>query len=104
MNIDEARVRGDLTRFRRLLPLTAYPRPPLLATLRAKGLVSRASPRLLILDIFDGGEAFGLLCRFSLVESRERDFVGPFRHLSLAPARPPAESRRRFEGASYEAT
>jgi hypothetical protein len=98
MVLDKERVRRNLMQFRRRLPLTAYPRPALLATLRTKGIVSRGSPRLSIVDVFDGGEAFGLLCRFS-IEAHERDFVAPLDQVSFKPALPPAPSKRRFDGA-----
>jgi hypothetical protein len=101
MNIAEADIRRDLTRYRRLLPVAAYPRPALLATLRSKGVIGRSSPRLSIVDMFDAGEPFGLLCRFSAIDVGGREFVAPIRQVSIAFDRSAPPNRRLNSVAHY---
>ncbi len=79
---------GEQLRFvqnlRRALPVSAHARPALLAFLRARGAIGRASPRLMIVDIFDAGEDRGLMCRFTIAgETEEAAFVAPLAQLAL---------------------
>jgi hypothetical protein len=80
---------------RRALPLSAHPRPALIAFLRERGVVGRGSPRLVILDVFDAGAAGGLMCRFAVADNEEASgFIAPLaqvafdRRHSMARLRP----------------
>lgn len=65
------------------LPLSARPRPALLAFLRVRGMSSRNAPRLVIVDIFDAG-AQGLMCRFEIAgDVSACGFVAPLAHIAL---------------------
>ncbi len=79
---------GEQLRFvqnlRRALPVSAHARPALLAFLRARGAIGRASPRLMIVDIFDAGEDRGVMCRFTIAgETEGAAFVAPLAQLAL---------------------
>jgi hypothetical protein len=93
MDFDCAK-RGSLVdNLRRALPLSAHPRPPLTAFLRARGLNGRGAPRLVILDIFDAGADRGLMCRFAIAEDSEASsFIAPLAQVALQ-RRHPARSR-----------
>jgi hypothetical protein len=76
--------RHYLDRLRRALPIAAYPRRPLLAVLIARGVAFCGAPRLSVIDIFDAGDALGLMCRFSLRdEDSGRSFVAPLDQIAL---------------------
>ncbi len=94
MDFDCAK-RGSLVQnLRRALPLSAHPRPALLAFLRARGLIGRAAPRLIVLDIFDAGEDRGLMCRFAIAEDSEASsFIAPLAQVALARRHPAARLR-----------
>ncbi|MFO1125919.1 MAG: hypothetical protein U1E25_12045 [Methylocystis sp.] len=75
---------------RRALPASAHPRGALLDFLRARGAaMGRHAPRLSIVDIFDAGEARGLMCRFTIAEDGEAaSFIAPLAQVALARRRP----------------
>ncbi len=94
MDFDCAK-RGSLVQnLRRTLPLSAHPRPALIAFLRARGLIGRAAPRLIVLDVFDAGEDRGLMCRFAIAEDGEASsFIAPLAQVALARRHPAARLR-----------
>jgi hypothetical protein len=98
MDFDRINRGHFLHNLRRALPLLAHARPPLIASLRARGVIARAAPRLIILDVFDAGDAGGLMCRFALAEDGDAaSFVAPFAQVALArrcPARLRVARRR----------
>lgn len=68
----------------RAAPVLAYARPPLDEFLRANIGAIRASPRLILKNIIDGGCDYGLMCRFTIEGDRQaRSFVAPLNQLSL---------------------
>jgi hypothetical protein len=98
LDFDCAKKGSLVQNLRRALPLSAHPRPPLLAFLRERGLNGRGAPRLIVLDVFDAGEDRGLMCRFAIAEDREASsFIAPLAQVALArshPARLRAGRRR----------
>ncbi|MBG0792001.1 hypothetical protein IYY11_00575 [Methylocystis sp. H62] len=94
MDFDCAK-RGSLVQnLRRALPLSAHPRPALIGFLRERGVVTRGAPRLVVLDIFDAGEACGVMCRFALAEESEASsFIAPLAQVALARRHPAARLR-----------
>ncbi len=94
MDFDQAKQGQFILHLRRTLPLSAHPRPPLLAFLRARGLNGRGAPRLIVLDIFDAGEDRGLMCRFAIAEDSEASsFIAPLAQVALARRHPAARLR-----------
>jgi len=94
VSFDHGRQERFVENLRRTLPLSAHPRPPLLAFLRARGLNVRAAPRLVILDVFDAGEGCGLMCRFAIAEDGEASsFIAPLAQVALARRHPAARLR-----------
>ncbi len=94
MNFDHGRQERIVQNLRRALPLSAHPRPALLAFLRARGLIGRAAPRLIVLDVFDAGEDRGVMCRFAIAEDGEASsFIAPLAQVALARRRPAARLR-----------
>jgi hypothetical protein len=84
-------------RLRRALPVAAYPRQRLLAFLIARGVVVHGKPRLLVIDVFDAGNAFGLMCRFSLRNGDGgRDLVAPLGQIALDQKHPAARALARL--------
>lgn len=84
MDFDQVKRSNFIQNLRRALPLSAHARPPLIAFLRARGVIGRGAPRLVILDAFDAGEASGLMCRFAIAgEVERRAFVTPLAQLAL---------------------
>lgn len=84
MDFDQAKRAHFIHRLRRALPLSAHPRPALIAFLRERGVVGRGAPRLVILDVFDAGDAGGLLCRFAVAEDGDgSSFIAPFAQVAL---------------------
>ncbi|MGB5085971.1 MAG: hypothetical protein WBO09_15540 [Methylocystis silviterrae] len=77
---------------REALPLSARPRPALLAFLRARGAIGRSAPRLVVVDIFDAGGTQGLMCRFEIAgEVDAPSFVAPLTQLALDRRHPLAQ-------------
>jgi hypothetical protein len=94
MDFDHERQERLVENLRRTLPLSAHPRPPLLAFLRARGLNGRGAPRLIVLDIFDAGATGGLMCRFAIAEDGEAaSFIAPLAQVALARRHPAARLR-----------
>ncbi len=94
MDFDHGRQERLVQNLRRTLPLSAHPRPPLLAFLRARGLNGRGAPRLIVLDVFDAGEDRGLMCRFAIAEDGEASsFIAPLALIALARRHPAARLR-----------
>ncbi len=94
MDFDCAK-RGSLVQnLRRVLPLSAHPRPPLIAFLRERGLNGRGAPRLIVLDVFDAGKDRGLMCRFAIAEDSEASsFIAPLTQVAFARRHPAAHLR-----------
>jgi hypothetical protein len=83
-----------IERLRRYLPLTAYPRSALRDFLRFRGFTSRDVQRLTIVDIFDGGVEYGIMCRFvTNPADPSLNFVAPIAHLSLDRRHPLVQVR-----------
>jgi hypothetical protein len=87
--------RGSLVQnLRRTLPRPAYPRPALVALLRARGYAGRGSPQLIVLDVFDAGAAAGLMCRFAVAEDGDgSSFIAPLAQVALQRRHPAARLR-----------
>lgn len=90
MDFDQAKRGYFIHKLRRALPLAAHARPPLIASLRARGVIARAAPRLIILDVFDAGPAGGLMCRFAIAEIESSSFVAPLAQVALDRRHPVA--------------
>jgi hypothetical protein len=104
MEFDRVNRESLIHRLRDALPLSARPRPALLAFLRAHGAVGRSAPRLVVVDIFDAGGPQGLMCRFEIAgETDASSFVAQLTQLALDRRHPLAqrvsERRRRAPGA-----
>ncbi len=94
MDFDQAKQGQFILHLRRALPLSAHPRPALIAFLRARGLIGRAAPRLIVLDVFDAGADRGLMCRFAIAEDGEASsFISPLAQVALARRNPAARLR-----------
>jgi hypothetical protein len=75
---------GLIGRLRRALPIVAYPRPPLLAFLLGRGVATQGAPKLSVVDVFEGGDGHGLMCRFALCGAPDaHSFVAPLSQLAL---------------------
>ncbi|MCQ4191400.1 hypothetical protein, partial [Methylocystis suflitae] len=84
MDFDHAKNGSLVQNLRRALPLSAHARPALIAFLRERGVIARGAPRLVILDIFDAGDAGGVLCRFAIAEdSGASSFIAPLAQVAL---------------------
>lgn len=84
MDFDHGKRQRYVQNLRRALPVSAHARPSLLDFLRARGAIGRASPRLMVVDIFDAGEDRGLMCRFTIAgETEGAAFVAPLAQLAL---------------------
>ena len=96
MDFDQAKQGQFILRLRLTLPLSAHPRPALIAFLRERGVVAHGAPRLVVLDVFDAG---GMMCRFALAEDGDASsFIAPLAQVALArrhPARLRVARRRR---------
>ena len=94
MDFDQIK-RGSLDQnLRRALPLSAHPKQALIAFLRERGVVTRGAPRLVVLDVFDAGDAGGLMCRFAIAENGEAlSFIAPLAQLALHRRHSGARSR-----------
>jgi hypothetical protein len=74
----------EIEHLRRSLPMAAYPRRQLLAFLQAQGVQGRATPKLAVIDIFSGGDNFGLMCRFFISsEDHSKHFVALLSQIAL---------------------
>jgi hypothetical protein len=74
----------DVERMRRVLPVSAYPRPQLQAFLLTRGAVRGAAPKLSILDVFRGDDQSGPLCRFTISGDKVAEtFVAPLSQVSI---------------------
>jgi hypothetical protein len=84
MDFDCAK-RGSLVQnLRRALPLSAHARPALVTFLRARGYTGRASPRLIVLDVFDAGAAGGIMCRFAIDnDGKASGLMAPLAQIAL---------------------
>ncbi|MGJ0424668.1 hypothetical protein [Methylocystis sp.] len=98
MDFDCAKKGRLVHHLRRALPLSAHARPALIAFLRERGVITRGATRLVILDIFDAGDAGGVLCRFAIAEDSEASsFIAPLTQVAIErrhPARLRAGRRR----------
>ncbi|RNJ48265.1 hypothetical protein D1O30_00140 [Methylocystis hirsuta] len=102
MDFDRVSRESLIHHLRDALPLSARPRPALLAFLRARGAIGRSAPRLVVVDIFDAGGAQGLMCRFEIAgETDASSFVAQLTQLALDRRHPLAqrlaERRRRAQ-------
>ncbi|WP_292534264.1 hypothetical protein [Methylocystis sp.] len=99
MDFDHGEQQRFVLNLRRVLPVSAHARPPLISFLRARGAFGRRSPRLTVIDVFDAGEDRGLMCRFTIAgETDGAAFVAPLAQLALERRRaaaPDAALRRR---------
>ncbi|MGD9658115.1 MAG: hypothetical protein AB7U61_10865 [Methylocystis sp.] len=98
MDFDNAKTGSLVQNLRRALPLSAHPRPALIAFLRERGVVTRGAPRLAVLDVFDAGGAAGLMCRFAIAGVDASSFVAPLEQVAFErrhPTRPRLLRRRR---------
>jgi hypothetical protein len=83
MDFDRVRQENLVQSLRDALPLSARPRPALLAFLRGRGAIGRNAPRLIILDVLDAG-AQGLMCRFEIAgDVNASGFVAPLAQIAL---------------------
>ncbi|MFZ3182461.1 MAG: hypothetical protein WA156_20165 [Methylocystis silviterrae] len=98
MDFDQVKRGHFIHHLRRALPLSAHARPALIAFLREHGVIARGATRLVILDIFDAGDAGGVMCRFAIAENSEASsFIAPLAQVALErrhPARLRAGRRR----------
>lgn len=98
MDFDCAKKGSFVDNLRRALPLSAHARPALIAFLRERGFIAHGAMRLVILDIFDAGDAGGVMCRFAIAEDSEASsFIAPLAQVALQrrhPARLRAGRRR----------
>ncbi len=93
MDFDQVK-RGHFVHKRRALPLSAHARPALIAFLRERGVVAHGATRLVILDIFDAGDAGGVMCRFAIAEDSEASsFIAPLAQVALQRRHPAARLR-----------
>ncbi|CCJ07911.1 hypothetical protein [Methylocystis sp. SC2] len=84
MDFDQINRDHYIHNLRRALPLSARPKQALMAFLRERGVVTRAAPRLVVLDVFDAADAGGLMCRFAIAEVREASsFIAPLAQVAL---------------------
>jgi hypothetical protein len=79
------RERELIARLRRELPFAAQGRPALLSFLRSRSIDVRRSPRLTVIEVFDAGEQFGLMCRIALADASNAPavFVVPMNQIAL---------------------
>ncbi len=88
MQRDLARQHSFVERLRLTLPRTAHARPTLIDFLRARGVTARGAPRLVVVDVFDAGEPFGLMCRFQIGDDlHASSFVAPLAQVALDRSR-----------------
>ncbi|PPD02919.1 MAG: hypothetical protein CTY30_13085 [Methylocystis sp.] len=92
MDSDRVNRESLVHHLRDALPLSARPRPALLAFLRARGAIGRSAPRLVLVDIFDAGTQ-GLMCRFEIADEIDApsSFVAPLTQLALDRRHPLAQ-------------
>ncbi len=90
MDFDNGKQERLVRRLRRALPLSAYPRPALLAFLRTHRATGRGSPRLILVDAFDAGDAGGIMCRFAIAGVNASSFIAPIDQLALDRRHPVA--------------
>lgn len=84
MDFDRVKSTNFVHHLRRALPLPAHPKEALIAFLRERGVVARGAPRLVILDVFDAGDAGELMCRFAVAEDRDgSSFIAPLAQVAL---------------------
>ncbi|RNJ51787.1 hypothetical protein [Methylocystis hirsuta] len=84
MDFDQVKRGHFIHHLRRALPLSAHARPALIAFLRERRIVTRGAMRLVILDIFDAGDASGVMCRFAIAEDSEASsFIAPLAQVAL---------------------
>jgi hypothetical protein len=94
MDFDQVKRGHVIHNLRRALPVSAHARPALIAFLRERGVIARGATRLVILDIFDAGDAGGVMCRFAIAEDSEAaSFIAPLAQLALARRHPAARLR-----------
>ncbi len=77
-------------RLRRMLPLKAHARPPLLGFLREHGKSNGSAPCLKVTNIFRGGDGKDVLCQFLLIEcaAASGPYVAPLSHLTFGRNHP----------------
>jgi hypothetical protein len=89
MQRDLARQHSSVERLRLTLPRPAHVRPTLIGFLRARGVAGRGAPRLVVADVFDAGEALGLMCRFQIGgDLYAGSFVAPLAKIALDRSHP----------------
>jgi len=92
MDSDRVNRESLIHHLRDALPLSARPRPALLAFLRARGAIGRGAPRLVVVDIFDAGGTQGLMCRFEIADEIDApSFVAPLTQVALDRRHPLAQ-------------
>jgi hypothetical protein len=75
-------------RLRRMLPLPAHGKPPLLAFLRNHAPIERGALRLTVTNVFRSGDGTGLMCQFVVSGAAETS------HIYVAPITQIAFDRR----------
>jgi hypothetical protein len=72
-------------RMRRALPLVAHARPPLLTFLRHCIARDTAAPRLTVTNVFDAGDAQGVMCQFAVHDwqAGRSIFVAPIAQIAF---------------------
>jgi hypothetical protein len=98
MNLHREGYSSRIERLRRALPIAAYPRQALLAFLSSRGVAARGAPRLSVIDVFNGGDVHGLMCRFVICgDMQARIFVAPLSQIAFSRKHPAARSLARFD-------
>ncbi|MGJ0621575.1 MAG: hypothetical protein ACR65Z_12825 [Methylocystis sp.] len=82
MDFDHIRRESLVHSLRDALPLPARPRPALLSFLRARGVIGRSAPKLVIVDIVDTATQ-DAMCRFMIASDGASNFVAPLAHIAF---------------------
>jgi hypothetical protein len=82
MDFDHIKRENLVHSLRDALPLPARPRPALLVFLRARGVIGRSAPKLVIVDIFNTA-AQDLMCRFMIAGDAASSFVAPLAQIAF---------------------
>ncbi len=82
MDFDRLKQKYLVHNLRDALPLSGRPRPALLAFLRARGVIGRSAPKLVIVDLVDTA-AQDLMCRFMIAGDAASNFVAPLAQIAF---------------------
>jgi hypothetical protein len=82
MDFDQLKQDSLVHSLRDAMPLSARPRPALLAFLRTRGVIGRGTPKLVIVDIFDSG-AQDPMCRFIIEGDKGASFVASLTQIAF---------------------